>query len=495
MPILSKSDYMLYLKHPAWLWIKKHAKHLIPPIDEALQAKFDDGNAFEHYVESLYPNLVRVGFDDYNEYLDMPHKTNMAWKNGAENVAQGRYETGSITCISDIVRKEGDSFILTEIKSSTSAKEEHIWDLAFQKIVLEGAGYPIKKCEVAHVNNRYVRSGDIIASDISQFTDVTEKVHELIEGTKLRIEKAITIAALDKMPDPNPERARLGSYVDWLDIRQKISPPLPDNSIYFLPYMDAEKSTKLIKEGITTVDEITDVTVLKRSTQKYLAARAEGRRVVETEKLDEFLSQISFPVYYLDYEASQSLLPPWDGTRPYQHVPFQYSLHIVKSLDGEAEHREYLHQDASNPMPNFIESLKKNIGNEGSILVWYQAYEKTRNKELGEMYPDSATFLQDLNDRTIDLMKPFASDMVRDEAFKGSASIKNVLPVLIPNFSYESLDIQEGATAARKWKEVTLGKEIPQTERDRVYSELLEYCKLDTLAMVKIHKALADFCA
>ena len=360
---------------------------------------------------------------------------------------------------------------------------------------MRGGGYPIKKCEVAHVNNRYVRSGDIIASDISQFTDVTEKVHELIEGTKLRIEKAITIAALDKMPDLNPERARLGSYVDWLDIRQKISPPLPDNSIYFLPYMDAEKSTKLIKEGITTVDEITDVTVLKRSTQRYLAARAEGRRVVETEKLDEFLSQISFPVYYLDYEASQSLLPPWDGTRPYQHVPFQYSLHIVKSLDGETEHREYLHQDASNPMPNFIESLKQNIGNEGSILVWYQAYEKTRNKELGEMYPDSAHFLQDLNDRTIDLMKPFASDMVRDEAFKGSASIKNVLPVLIPNFTYESLDIQEGATAARKWKEVTLGKEIPQTERDRVYSELLEYCKLDTLAMVKIHKALADFCA
>ena len=494
MVTLSKSDYMLYLKHPAWLWIKKHAKHFLPPIDEALQAKFDDGNAFEHYVESLYPNLLRLGFDNYSEYLDMPHKTNQAWKDGAKTVAQGRYETGFITCISDIVRKEGDSFILTEIKSSTSAKEEHIWDLAFQKIVLEGAGYPIKKCEVAHVNNRYIRIGDIIASDLSEFADVTEKVKELIEGTKIRIEQAIKIATLDKMPDPNPERARLGSYVDWLDIRQKISPPLPEDSIYFLPNMDAERSTKLIKEGMTTVDQITDVTVLKRSTQKYLAARAEGRRVVETQKIDEFLSQISFPVYYLDYEASQSLLPPWNGTRPYQQVPFQYSLHIVKSLDGKAEHREFLHQDVSNPMPNFIESLKLNIGNEGSILVWYEAYEKTRNKELGQMYPDSAVFLQGLNDRMIDLMKPFASDMIRDEAFKGSSSIKNILPVLIPDINYDSLSIQEGATAARKWKEVTLGKKVPLTERDRVYSELLEYCELDTLAMVKIHKALADFC-
>ena len=134
------------------------------------------------------------------------------------------------------------------------------------------------------------------------------------------------------MPDPNPERARLSSYTEWLDIRQKISPPLPDNSIYLLPYMDAEKSTKLIKEGITTVDEITDVTVLKQSTQKYLAARTEGRRVVETEKLDEFLSQISFPVYYLDYEASQSFCLHGMELARIKNVPFQYSLQSLRVL-------------------------------------------------------------------------------------------------------------------------------------------------------------------
>ena len=492
--MLSKSEYMLYLKHPAWLWIKKHAKHLMPPIDDALQARFDEGNAFEPFVESLFPNLLHVGFNNYSEYLDMPKRTVEAWNDGAEIVSQGRYEAGSITCISDIIRKDGDAFILTEIKSSSSAKTEHALDLAFQKIVLEGAGYPIQKCEVAHVDSSYVRSGDINPKELISFTDITEEVDNLIEGTKVRIDKAIRVAEAPEMPDPAPELARLKSYDDWLGIRKKLSPPIPENSIYLLPYMDAERSSKLTNEGITTADEIKDFTVLKKSTQKYLSAKAEGQRVVEKEKLNAFLSEISYPVYYFDYEASQSLIPPWDGTRPYQQAPFQYSLHILREPSSEVEHYEYLHKDASNPMPSVIEHLKTHVGAGGSILVWYESYEKSRNNEMAEIYPEAADFLNNFNDRIIDLMKPFSQRMVSDETFLGSSSIKKVLPALVPELTYKNLGIQEGEAAARKWKEVTLG-DIAETEQEKVYSDLIEYCKLDTRAMVEIHKKLAELCS
>ena len=132
-------------------------------------------------------------------------------------------------------------------------------DLAFQKVVLEGAGYPIKRCEVAHVNNNYVRAGEIVPIELVAFTDITEEVDGLIEGTKARIEKAIRVAQANDMPDPSPEQAKLKSYNDWLGVRKKY-PPLPDNSIHFLPNMDAEKSSKLMKDGIATVDEIKDFT-------------------------------------------------------------------------------------------------------------------------------------------------------------------------------------------------------------------------------------------
>ena len=491
--LLSKSEYMLYLRHPAWLWIKKHAKDLMPPIDDALQARFNEGHAFEPFVEALFPNLICLGFNSYSEYLDMPDNTLKAWERGAEVVSQGRYETGSITCISDIVRKKGDAFILTEIKSSSSAKKEHALDLAFQKIVLEGAGYPIHRCEVAHVDSSYVRKGDINPNQLVSFTDITEKVNDLIELTKSKIDQAILVASGRVMPDPSPERARLKSYQDWLGIRKNISPPLPENSIHFLPYMDAERSTKLAKEGITTDEEIKDLSVLKKSTQKFLIAKAEGVRTIEKDKLGAFLSEISYPIYYFDYEASQSLLPPWDGTRPYQQVPFQYSLHILKEPNGEVEHREYLHKDISNPMPNLIKSLKENVGSKGSILVWYESYEKSRNKEMAEMYPEAAGFLKAFNNRIIDLIKPFSQGMVRDQAFMGSSSIKKVLPTVVPSLSYDCLEIQEGGTAAQKWKEVTLG-EASVSEREKVYSDLSSYCSLDTLAMVEIHKALTNLC-
>ncbi len=486
---LSKSDYMLYLRHPAWLWIKKHAKHLLPPVDAALQARFDEGHAFEPYAESLFPDVVRLGFSDFASYQALPNETLRAWQSGADVVAQGRYEDGQITCISDVVSRDGDGFILTEIKSGTSAKPEHTFDLAFQRVVLEAAGFPITRCEVAHVNREYVRNGAIDPNQLVAITDITEAVEEQLENTRVRIDQALSVAASDTMPDPAPERARLKSYDEWLEIREKLDPPLTDSSIHSLPFMSADKATKLIEAGITEIDQIVDASVLSKSTRRYLSALAQGGRRVDKDRLDTFLSEIVYPVYYFDYETSQSLLPPWDGTRPYQQVPFQYSLHIQRTPGGEIEHREYLHRDGSNPMPALLERLREDIGDTGSVLVWYEGFEKARNNEMAAAFPEYAPFLNDLNARVIDLMKPFADETVTDPAFKGSASIKAVLPVLVPELTYSDLGIQEGGSASRLWKEVTLTNP-DSPEREKVYADLVEYCTLDTWAMVAIHRTL-----
>ena len=206
-------------------------------------------------------------------------------------------------------------------------------------------------------------------------------------------------------------------------------------------------------------------------------------------RLDSFLSEIVYPVYYFDYETSQSLLPPWDGTRPYQQVPFQYSLHIQREPGGEIEHREYLHRDGSNPMPALLETLREDVGKTGSVLVWYEGFGKARNNEMAAAVPEYAAFLDDLNARVVDLMKPFADETITDPAFKGSASIKAVLPVLMPELTYDDLDIGEGSSASRLWKEVTLINP-DASEREKVYADLVEYCTLDTWAMVAIHRKL-----
>ena len=486
---ISKSDYMLFLRHPAWLWLKKHAKHLLPPVDSALQARFDEGHAFEPYAEELFSGLVRLGFSDFASYQALTAHTNATWQSGAQAVAQGRYEDGPITCISDIVSRDGDGFVLTEIKSGTSAKPEHTFDLAFQRVVLEKSGFPIMRCEVAHVNRDYVRAGEIDPRELVAVTDITEEVSEQIENTKAWIDQALSVVASDTMPDPAPERARLKSYGEWLDIREKLDPPLAADSIHRLPFINAKKASELIDAGIITVDAIDDLSVLGKSTRRYLRACAEGARTIDHDALGRFLGEITYPVYYFDYETSQGLIPPWDGTRPYQQVPFQYSLHIQHEPGGDIEHREFLHRDKSNPMPTLLERLREDIGEVGSVLVWYEPFEKTRNNEMAATFPEYATFLNDLNERVIDLMKPFSDEIINDPAFKGSASIKAVLPALLPELSYDDLDIQEGASASRLWKDVTLTNP-GAPEREKVYADLVAYCTRDTWAMVAIHREL-----
>lgn len=209
---LSKSDYMLFLKHPAWLWLKKYDKSKLPPVDAETQARFDSGNDFEDNVEDLYPDAVTLGFSNYAEYLSLPQRTQLALSDGVKTIFQGRFETGSITCIVDVLTKPAENeFELLEIKSSNRVWPEHIIDLAFQTIVLEGFGISPKKISVAHSNEKSEESPVV-------FVDVTDEVRKEIPNTKSNIDKALSVIASSKMPDPSPRFASPLALKDWLKI-------------------------------------------------------------------------------------------------------------------------------------------------------------------------------------------------------------------------------------------------------------------------------------
>lgn len=224
--MISKSDYMLFLRQPAWLWLKKNDPSKLPPVDAATQAMFDAGHAFEPYVESLFPEGVALGFSDFDEYRSLPLRTQQALESGAQVVFQPRFEWNGFTCISDIVWVvEGRTVDLYEIKSSTRVKPDHLYDLAFQKTVLEGNGFTVRNISVIHVNNQYVRMGDVNRKELTTFADVTEDVNEIALKTPEYMEAAKKAATQAEMPDPNPELAKLGSKSEWMKVYENISPP------------------------------------------------------------------------------------------------------------------------------------------------------------------------------------------------------------------------------------------------------------------------------
>jgi len=486
---LSKSDYLLYLKHPAWLWLKKHDKNKLPPIDDNTQAVFDAGNLFEGYAEKLFANGIQLGFSDYASYLALPEQTMEALLGGAKTIFQARFEAGQLTCICDVIDVVGDkTFDLYEIKSSTSAKPEHIIDLAFQVKVIEDCGFTVRSVSVIHVNNQYVRNGDIVPKDFCVVTDVTEKVRTKADFTNTKVDEALAVAQLPDMPDPTPASVGSGAFAEWLDIFKALTDQ-PKDSIYDLCGLNAKKVEELERRGIRYITDIPKDFPLSPKQNLQVRATKLGQQLILNEPIRDFLRMLQYPLYFLDYETLGGIVPAFEGLRPYQQLPFQYSLHILDSPDSELRHVEYLHRDPNNPCRSLTEALRSHIGDTGSVLVWNEGFEKSCNTALATEVPELADFLNDVNSRIIDLMLPFAKGWFVDKDFNGSASIKKVLPVVVPELSYKSLGIQEGASAQRLWMQAVIdGKD--SIDQEVLFADLIEYCKLDTLAMVEIFNVL-----
>jgi hypothetical protein len=214
-----------------------------------------------------------------------------------------------------------------------------------------------------------------------------------------------------------------------------------------------------------------------------------GERIINVAEIKAFLDTFQFPLYFLDYETLGDLIPPFDGMSPYKQIAFQYSLHKIAEPGREVEHVEYLHTNNTNPGKDFTRHLQNHVGQEGTVLVWHEGFEKRINQVMAAMLPDDKEFYLKLNDRIKDLMLPFSKGWFVDKDFYGSASLKKVQPVLAPDLAYKGLTISEGGAAQRIWMNTFLeGKNTDN--KDQIIKDLLVYCKYDTLVMIKIYELL-----
>ncbi len=479
---------MLFLSHPCWLWLKKHDKSKLPTVDDNLQARFDSGSALESYAERLFPDGTKLGFDGYDEFISLAARTQAVIAEGATTLFQAKFDSDQLSVICDVVELLGHNRVaLTEIKSSTAAKPKHVLDLAYQRFVLVQCGFSVERCSVLVVNNKYIRSGEIEADQLFVSVDVTAEVEAQLDFVADMIPQALRLMDSTEMPNPSPRHcgAVEDSLKNWMPIFKSLV-ALPEKSIYDLPALKPQQVAELEDLGVQLIVDIPASFKLGRTQKPFVEAVREQKIEIHQDRISEFLSQIQYPIYFLDYESFQDALPPYDGTHPYQQLTIQYSLHVLPEPGAELFHHEYIHQSKELPFEPLAQSLRSHIGDEGSVIVWNKTFEVSRNKELGELVPELAEFFHCVNDRVVDLMDVFKQGMYIHPDFMGSSSIKKVLPVLVPELTYKDLDVQEGQTASRLWAEAVMGNRFTREDRNALLSSLLAYCKLDTLAMVEI---------
>ena len=486
--MLTKSDFIKFIQCKKYLWLYKNRKDLLPEeVDENLQKIFDEGYNVETYAYKLFPDGENAQVEGFKESI---FETTKLIKEKASVIFQPTFSAKNLFCRSDILKldDDGESYDIYEVKSSTSVKDINIYDLAFQKICLEGAGLKVGKLFIYHINNKYVKSGEIEPDKLLELEEVMDQVKYLEEEVGLQIEKALEIMKEKDEPGQrilkqcnNPYECTFLDYC-WQNI--------PKKSIYSIAGgLNEKKLNMLLDEGIMEIKDIPEGVVTSKAGLRQMKAEKTGQVHIEKDNIKNELEKLEYPLYFLDYETFASGVPLFDGYRPYQRMIFQYSLHVQESEGAELKHYEYLARGFKDPSLGLAKELSKLVDREGTILAWNMGFEKGCNREMGERYPEFAEFFTDANNRVFDLMSIFRKGFYVHKDFHGSASIKKVLPVLCSDLKYSELDIHEGETASNKWREM-IDLKISKQEAEKIYEDLIKYCELDTLAMVRILEEL-----
>lgn len=487
----SKTDFLEYLQCPKCLWLKKKKPELY--IAET-PSEFDEKNLQEgKEVELLSHKLFPNGFLLSGKVEDLARSTEELISQKKSPIFQASFITKeNLLAKVDILEynPESNHWNIYEVKSGTKIKNDrghnHIKDVTFQKLVLLKMGLPIGDIYIIHLNKDYKKNGNLNIKELFTITNVSEDVKKAFDVTESEVVEALTL--LGKMEIDLGSCSCLcltrGNHCSSFSV---LNPNVPDYSVHDISRITSEKIKSLIDLNVMSVSEISDNFQLTDIQRTQVNLEKTQKAQINQKNIRQLLNGLEYPLYFFDYETYMAAIPILDGFSPHQHMPFQVSIHKL-DLDGNVKHFEYLAEKIENLVLGLITFMKKTILPKGKIVSWHASFENTRNMEIAQIYPAHSPFLHDLKNRTFDLETIFKKDYLLP-GFKGRTSIKNVLPVLFPKLSYENLDIQDGTEAMVNWRKMIFD-DISDYEREKIKKALLEYCKMDTIALVEILRHL-----
>ena len=487
--ILTKSKFLNGLQCPKLLWIRCNAPQDIPEPSEQLQAIFDTGRRVGELATSRFPGGVRVGEDDFVKNLEETRQL-LALKT-PKPIYEAGIQSGRVYARADILRPSDKSgkWDVIEVKCSTGSKEVYLQDIAFQRYCYEQAGLLIDRCYLMHVNNQYVRQGEIDPDEFFTLLDVTEEIRDFYDQIPALVEGFLRIIDMKSCP-PISIRGYCNKPYEC-PMKPVCWAFLPDGNVTQLSNI-RDKKFDLIDQGIILIKDIPASFELSDKQEIQRACAISKREHIDKSEIENFLKGLHYPLYFMDFETIWEVIPRFDGIRPYQQVPFQFSVHIQRTPGASLEHVFFLHKSTDDPRRYFIRSLSDCMGSEGDIIVYNRSFEEGRLKEIADAFPEFAVSCQSMALRMMDLLAPFRKFQYYHPGQKGSASLKKVLPALVGH-GYEGLTIAEGGTASAEYARITYGKDVTDVDRNQVYADLEKYCALDTKAMADILEKLKEF--
>lgn len=480
--ILSKSRYVSGLQCEKKFWIEKNQKDLVPPVSAADQARFDAGHDIGALAQERFPGGKDATPEEFYDWGPSYEKTKQWIEEGERTIYEAAFFHDGCMAALDIFLKVGDEIHAVEVKSSTKVKDYHLTDSSYQYHIMKSAGFEPDRFFLMHINNQYERNGELDLEQLFALSDITEEVLELQEGIEDRIENLKVVLQQPERPEVqigqhcgDPFGCPL-KYMCWKDV--------PSPNVLSIPYL--KDKWALFFEGKQRFEDLEE-SMISPSARPLWRGVVYGESILKSEKLKAFLDTLEYPLYFFDFETIAPVVPLYDGTRPYQALPVQYSLHIISEPGSEVEHKAFLPSFSDSlPYKELLDQMIKDLGARGTILAYNQGFEKGKIKLLGSLFPEHKEACDKLLARFNDLIIPFKQKSWYNPDMMGSASIKKVFPSICPDDDgYGQLDIAEGETASRELLALAQGI-VPEDEVEALRGKLLAYCEMDTWAMVRI---------
>ncbi len=487
IPFLSKSQYMLGMQCHKYLYLHKHHKQLRDGISPAQQKIFALGTEVGVLAQDIFPGGIEVPYDGLS-IDDQIKMTKDEIAGGAKTIYEASFKYDDVFVKVDILHQGNKGWELYEVKSSTSIKDVNYDDIALQYYVLAGAGISLSKACLVHINNQYVRNGDIEVGELFTINDLSVDVVEMQQDVPANIAEM---------------RSMLEGDMPAIDIGAHCSDPygcnfthhcwqhIPENSVFDLHGRGVDKFDFYRQGKIAFADLPLDE--LNDSQRLQVKMHLTQGEIVDPDGIKEFLDNLWYPLCHFDLETFMSPIPLHDGMRPYQQIPFQYSLHIQRKEGGPIKHHEFLAEPNVDPRPQLIRTMLAQIPKDACVLTFNMPFEKSRLKEMSEDFPQYAEDMNNIRDHVMDLITPFRQRCVYRWQQHGSNSLKDVLPAFVPDMSYQGLEISDGSMAMDAYH--LMCAETDQAKRQALCRNLLQYCERDTEAMVKLHQCLVNMVA
>ena len=495
---LSKSKYTLFCQCPKALWMRTYHPEEAT-IDPGVEARFVSGNEVGDLAMGLFGPFVEVTAMKPDGGLDlsaMIRKTQECIAEGTKVICEASFTYEHNYCAVDILLKTDGGYAIYEVKSSTGSETETDWekcekyapDIAYQKWVLTQCGVNVTDTYLVCIDSNYVLEGELDIQKVFSKINMKTLVDNEYPKVAARVKQAQKMLEGD-MPQLDLSEHCMHPYpcAFWNYCTRHVPTP----SVFDLYRMNFNKKLDHYHNGKISFEDLR-LEKLNDKQQMQVECTLNHTGHIDKAGIRNFLDGLTYPMYFLDFETMQPILPECQGTHPYQQIPFQYSLHVIEYEGGPLLHREHLGISGTDPRRALAEQLCKDIPMNVCTLAYNKAFECTRIKEMAAAFPDLAPHLLNIQAHIQDLLVPFQAGYCYVPAMGGSFSIKSVLPALFPDdpeLNYHNLDeqVQNGGDAMTIFPRI---KDMEPAAQLSARQALLNYCCLDTLAMVKVWEYL-----